>query len=288
VGVLRCAGHRLEKFMTPVETSVTAVHADSPCEGERPPIVVIKFGGTALGTPARIRLAALRVREHIKLGFLPVVVVSAKGKTTDRLLNELRLVGAESGNPGAGTPREIDRALATGETLAAALLATAIAAVGVKAESVSASEAVLLATGPYGAARLSGLKPGRIDLLLEQRIVPVVAGFQGVRDDGELVTLGRGSSDITAVFLAWKLSAFSCHIVTDVSGVHEKDPRIAPDSPLYPTLSYQSLVELTTQGARVVHPQAAIAAHSGAVPLHIYHYRAGFGERAGTFVGNVQ
>jgi aspartate kinase len=243
-------------MMIRVDTPRTAALLDdSSCEGRRPPLVVIKFGGTALGTPTRICLAAIRVREQIRLGFLPVVVVSQMGKTSE-LLSEIRLVCLENGAIGASAQREVDRALSTGETLETALLAAAIAGLGIRSEGVAASEAALIATGPSGAARLSHLRPGRITKLIENRIVPVVAGFQGVRDGGEMVTLGGGNSDITAVFLASQLNATACHIVTDVDGAHE------------------------------VHPQAASAAQSDLVPLHIYHYRADLSQPGGKFIGN--
>jgi aspartate kinase len=274
--------------MTRVETSDIAVHSNLPSEEKGPPIVVLKFGGTSLGTSRRIGLAALRVKEQIALGFLPVAVVSAKGRTTDRLLRQLRAVCRQNGGPAPRSKREVDRALATGETLSAALLAAALGANGIRAQSVSAAEAVLIARGPYGAARLTQLKPGRIARLLDNGIVPVVAGFQGIREDGEIVTLGRGSSDVTAVFLAAQLGATACHIVTDVAGVHEEDPRLAPDSPRFSALSFEDLVEITDRGAHVVHPQAARAAHSGSVPLHIYHYGAELGHPEGTYVGNVR
>jgi len=252
-----------------------------------PPIVVVKFGGTALGTPARIWLAALRVKEQIRQGFRPLVVVSAKGRTTDRLLAEIRTMCRDKGHVGESAQREVDRALATGETFSAALLAAALSGAGVRAESVSASEAVLLAAGPFGAARLLELKPGRVGCLLHRNVVPVVAGFQGIREDGELVTLGRGSSDVTAVFLASQLRASACHIVTDVDGIYEQDPRVAPGSPRYRALSFEHLVDLAENGARVVHPQAARAAHSASIPLHVYHYRASLGKPGGTVVGGI-
>ncbi len=270
--------------MTRVETSDTALHPHPSAGATQPPILVVKFGGTALGTPARIWLAALRIREQIKQGFLPLAVVSARGRTTDRLLKEIR--GACRANGNVGAEREVDRALATGETLSAALLAASLVAAGVVAQSVSAAEAVLLADGPYGAARLRALRHGRIAELLAKGVVPVVAGFQGVREDGELVTLGRGSSDVTAVFLAAALSADGCHIVTDVDGIYEEDPRVSPGSPRYKALSFEGLVDLTDRGAHVVHPGAARNAHAAAVPLRIYHYRASLEEPGGTFVGS--
>ena len=269
--------------MSRVETSDTVAPSQSPAGAPQKPIVVLKFGGTALGTPARIWLAALRIREQIKKGFRPLVVVSAKGHTTDRLLKEIRAACRAQRNVRA--EREVDRALATGETLTAALLAASLVATGIAAHSVSASEAVLLAEGPYGAAKLRELRHGRIAELLARGIVPVVAGFQGVREDGELVTLGRGSSDVTAVFLADVLRAEGCHIVTDVDGIYENDPRVAPGSQRYRRLSFEGLVDLTDRGAHVVHPHAASHARSASIPLQIYHYRASLEEPGGTFVG---
>jgi aspartate kinase len=256
-------------------------------DATRSPIVVIRFGSRALETPTRLGLAALRVKEQVNLGFAPVVVVSANSKTSDRLLEEIRRACGERGEVGASALREIDRALGNGEAISAALLAAAIAGTGGRAESVPAGQAVLLASGQCGSATLSQLLPGRIASLLTRGVVPVVAGFQGVLESGELVTLGAGSSDMTAVLLASELNAVACHIVTDVSGIHEEDPRIAHDSPRYSALTFEELVKITEQGARVFDSRAARAAHSHSIPLHIYHYRAELSQPKGTLVGNA-
>ena len=246
-------------------------------------IVVIKFGGTALGNSTRVRLAAFRVRQLIRRGLSPVVVVSAQGHTTDRLLTKISEVSRNSTS--ALTAREADRALATGEALSASLLASALNAIGVPAASVSSSEAVLVAEGGHGKAVLSDLRPGRLAQLIAGNTIPVVTGFQGVRADGETVTLGRGSSDVTALFLAARLGAVECHIVTDVQGVYDADPRLTPDCSLFDGLSFDHLVDLTSNGAEVVHPSAARIAQHGSIPLRIYHYRAPFTGFAGTSVG---
>lgn len=249
-------------------------------------IVVIKFGGTALGNSTRVRLAALRVRHVVRRGLRPVVVVSAQGHTTDRLLRKINSVSRSRTN--ALTRRETDRALATGEALSAALLASALNAVGVSAASVLAHEAVLVAEGPHGNADLKQLRPGRIAKLIAEGIVPVVTGFQGVRNDGETVTLGRGSSDVTALFLAAALPASECHIVTDVEGVYDADPRLAANCSLFGGLSFDQLVNLTSGGAEVVHPFAARIAQRDSIPLRIYHYRAPFDGSTGTVVGDAR
>jgi aspartate kinase len=252
-------------------------------------VLAIKFGGTSVATPARIRRAACRVRALRSRGWQPVVVVSAAGATTDRLLRHVADVsrGARAGAAGEGAyapEREIDRALATGEDRSAALLAVALCALGVPAVSVRAHEGVLRAEGAHGAATLSALEPGAIARALASGIVPVVSGFQGERRDGELVTLGRGSSDTTAVFLAAALGAAECHIVTDVDGVYDADPRLVPDARFLPRLSAAALVRLCEGGARVVHPEAARRAHAAGIPLRVYHFRSPIGAAGGTCV----
>ena len=244
-------------------------------------LIVIKFGGTALGSPARIRRAAARVAAHRRAGESVVVVVSATGHTTDRILHWLRALGA------CGTEtscRESERALATGEDLASAYLAFALDADGVPAVSLRGGEAGLLAAGPFGAARLFELAYARLRDLLAMGVVPVVAGFQGVRSDGETVTLGRGGSDTSAVFLAAALAAQTCHIVTDVRGVYDRDPRRHASARLIRRLSHRELVRLTESGAHVVHPDAASLAARHGTPLHIYGYRAPIPARTKTVV----
>ncbi|MGI9141263.1 MAG: hypothetical protein ACR2GJ_09155 [Gemmatimonadaceae bacterium] len=245
------------------------------------PLLVIKFGGAALGTLPRVRTAAARVRELRDTGRRIVVVVSARGNTTDRLLRD---VGGMLGSREA-CGREVDRALATGEALASALLASALLAVGVPAASVCATNAVLIADGPYGGGTLRELRAGRIEELLARGDVPVVPGFQGVRDDGELVTLGRGSSDVTAVFLAAALGARECHLVKDVDGVYAHDPLVVPGALHFDDLSFDDLVTLTAGGAQVVHSEAALRAKSAAVPLRVYRHDAPVTRPRGTRVG---
>lgn len=255
-------------------------------------VLVIKFGGTSVANPARVRRAARRVLALREQGWRPVVVVSAAGQTTDRLLSRLGRVTADdrcASTAWAESPfaREIDRALASGEDRSAALLAAALASVGVTARSVRAHEGVLRARGPHGSATLSSLEPGAIAASVAADVVPVVSGFQGARDDGELVTLGRGSSDTTAVFIAGALGAAECHIVTDVDGVYTDDPRLVPDAVLLPQLSASDLVALCERGAQVVHPEAARRARATATALRVYHHRAPHAGDTGTRVPAV-
>ncbi len=168
-------------------------------------ILVIKFGGTSLGTPARIRLAARRIRAHLRRGRSPVVVASAMGHTTDRILRLMEACGGATGN------RETDRALATGEALASALLAGVLRSRGVPSVSLSGGEAGFIGAGEFGAGRIARIDCGPIRRLLAAGQVPVIAGFQATRPDGETVTLGRGTSDLTAVALAAALGPVPCH-----------------------------------------------------------------------------
>lgn len=253
--------------------------------GERG-ILVVKFGGTSVATTARVARAARRVRALRSRGWRPVVVVSAAGQTTDVLLRQLgRLVTAPDGSWHThAQAREIDRALATGEDRSAAFLAAALGALGIAAVSVRAHEAVLRAEGEHGAATLVSLEEGAVQRALEDGVVPVISGFQGVRDDGELVTLGRGSSDTTAVFVAGALGAPECHIVTDVAGVYDADPHLHPNARLLPRLTADALVRLVDSGAQVVHPEAARRARACGTELRVYHHAASFGRTGGTRV----
>ena len=245
------------------------------------PLVVVKFGGASLATPMLVRDAARRVRALQNAGNDVVVVASARGDTTDGILSDLAELGEESD----ARAREADRALATGEALAAALLASALLASGVRAASVGPVEAGLIADGPHGRGILRALRGGTIRRLLADGVVPVVAGFQGVRADGEVVTLGRGSSDVTAVFIAAALSARECHLVKDVDGVYNADPSSDPTALRFDELSFDRLVALTADGAGVLHSDAAIRARCDAVPLRVYRYDAPLAGDIGTRVG---
>jgi aspartate kinase len=241
-------------------------------------LIVIKFGGTSLATPARMRRAARRVHAHVHAGDRVLAVVSALGGTTDRILARLQAVGAGNAN------REHDRALATGEDLAAALFAAALETIGVRARSLRGGEAGIVARGEFGAGRLETLDATSLVDLLEQNIVPVVAGFQATRIDGETITIGRNGSDATAVFLAGLLSADACHIITDVGAICDSDPRTNPQARSLPQLNYTALRQLTESGSDVVQREAAVLAERFGTKLHVYHFRAPFHQPRGTVV----
>lgn len=248
--------------------------------------VVVKFGGTSLGTPARIRRAARRVAALVTAGRRVVVVVSAMGHTTDHILETL---GALETGGGAGpAAREVDRALATGEDFSAACLAAALHGVGVPARSLRGGEAGVRADGDFGAARVSRVDARRLRSLLAQGIVPVVSGFQGARRDRETATLGRGGSDTSAVAIAAALGPAPCHIVTDVDAVYDRDPRLHADARPLRRLSHDQLLVLARTGAQVVAAEAARLAQAHGVPLRVLGWDAPpRDEESGTFVGGT-
>ena len=200
--------------------------------------LVVKFGGTSLGTPARIRRAAERIAALHRQGRAVVAVVSARGQTTDRILKDLERLGAENA---AAARRETDRVLADGD---------------------------------FGLGRIREVDPERLTRLLSSGIVPVVSGFQGERADHETVTLGRGGSDTSAVAIAAALGSAACDIVTDVDAVYDRDPRRDPEARPFAELTHEELLDLTISGAQVVHPEAARLAQRHAVPLRVYAYSA--------------
>ncbi|HSJ24813.1 MAG TPA: hypothetical protein VK929_09110 [Longimicrobiales bacterium] len=245
--------------------------------------LVIKFGGTSLSSRRRVRLAARRIHHHHRRGRLVVAVVSAAGRSTDALLAHVAGAAPARGGMGAGRAREVDRLLATGEDRSAALLAAALWSLAVPACSLRGGEAGVRAEGPWGGGSIRHVATSRLRRILESGVVPVVSGFQGQRPDGETVTLGRGGSDTTAVAIAAALDA-ECHIVTDVSAVHDRDPHLHPEARPLHRLSHGALVALVERGAQVVHPAAASLAAFGHVPLRIYHFAAGPWGRGGTRV----
>ena len=235
------------------------------------PLIVLKFGGTALGSSRRIRLAARRLIAWHRRGFRVIAVASATGHTTDRIARRLAAVGAD---PTDAPGPETDLALATGELLSSALLAAALEAQGAPARSLSGRSAGLLASGSWGAGILEDLDPEPLELLVGAGVIPVVAGFQAGTRSGDLITLGRGASDLSAVFLAARLEAAECHIITDVTGVFDRDPLREPSAARLARLSAAALSALAESGAQVVHPGAAQLARIEQLPLRVYRWDA--------------
>ena len=244
-------------------------------------LIVLKFGGTALGSPRRIRTAARRLAAWHRRGVRALAVVSATGHTTDRITRRLAAVGTD---PRITAGAETDRALATGELLSAALVAAALQSIGCPAKSLSGHGAGLSATGAWGAGVLGSFDPAPLQGLLDGGVIPVVAGFQAGSASGEPITLGRGASDLSAVFLAVQLGADECHIVTDVQGVSDRDPRHHASAASFRRLSPSALVTLAESGADVVHRDAARLAADERLALRVYRWDASLRGNPGTLI----
>lgn len=226
-------------------------------------IAVLKYGGSSLATADQLREVARRVARGHRMGARTVVVVSARGQATDELLR----LGHSTGRDRTG--RETDQLLATGECASAALLAIALQDLGVPAVSFTAAQAGIRAAGPAGSGVIADIDTGRLRAVLADRGVPVVAGFQGVNAAGDLVTLGRGGSDTTAVAVAAALGARRCEICTDVPGVATADPRVVPNVRVLRQLDVGVMAEMSFAGAKVLHSRAVELAAMHRVELHV-------------------
>jgi aspartate kinase len=241
-------------------------------------LVVQKYGGSSVADADGIKRVAQRIVVTRKAGHSVVVVVSAMGDSTDELHDLARQV---SPLPPA---RELDMLLTSGERISMALLAMAIANLGLKARSFTGSQAGVITDDKHGKARIIDVTPGRISGALADGAIPIVAGFQGVSATGkDITTLGRGGSDTTAVALAAALRADVCEIYTDVDGVFTADPRIVPAARRIPAISYEEMLELAASGAKVLQLRCVEYARRYNVPIHV---RSSFSNREGTWVSD--
>ena len=238
-------------------------------------IIVQKYGGTSVGTAARIRRVSRRIGATVRQGHQVVAVVSAMGHTTDRLIALANSINPE---PPA---RELDMLVANGETITAPLVAMCLQGMGVPAISLSGLQAGVRTSAQHSKARIQDIKPERILEILRDGKVAVVAGFQGVTSDFEVTTLGRGGSDTTAVALAAALNAGSCEIYTDVDGIFTADPRLVKTARKLSHVQYDEMLELAAGGARVMHPRAVEIGELHGVPIHV---RSSFHEGVGTMI----
>ena len=238
-------------------------------------MIVQKYGGTSVGTAARIRRVSRRIAETVWSGQQVVAVVSAMGHTTDRLIALARSVNAE---PPA---RELDMLVANGETITAPLVAMCLQGMGVPAVSLSGAQAGVRTSEHHSRARIRDIQPDRVVEALRRKQVPVVAGFQGVTETLEVTTLGRGGSDTTAVALAAALKADTCEIFTDVEGIFTADPRVVKSARKLTHIQYDEMLELAAVGARVMHPRAVEIGELYGVPIHV---RSSFSQGVGTMI----
>ncbi|HKX98355.1 MAG TPA: aspartate kinase [Steroidobacteraceae bacterium] len=238
-------------------------------------LIVQKYGGTSVGSVARIQAVAAQVRALQGQGHQVAVVVSAMGDSTDRLIELAREVCPQP------EPREMDALLATGEMVSTALLAMALCQSGCRARSWNALQLPIETTGPAGRARIERVGCEGLKGDIAAGVVPVVAGFQGRAANGDLTTIGRGGSDTTAVALAVVLDADECQILTDVDGVYTTDPRMVPEARRLPAVSFEEMLELAGQGSRVLHLRSVEFAARHGMKLRVL---SSFGPGPGTLI----
>jgi len=241
-------------------------------------LVVQKYGGSSVADAEGIKRVAKRIVASRQAGNQVVVVVSAMGDTTDELLDLANQV-----TPGP-PPRELDMLLTSGERISMALVAMAIATLGLEARSFTGSQAGVITDEVHGFARIIDVTPGRISSALEDGAIPIVAGFQGVsQTTKDITTLGRGGSDTTAVALAAALNADVCEIYTDVDGVFTEDPRLVAGARRIARISYEEMLEMAACGAKVLIPRCVEYARRYGLPIHV---RSSFSDKIGTWVSD--
>lgn len=228
--------------------------------------LVQKFGGTSVSDINKIRKAAEIVVAAANEGHEVTAVVSAMGHTTDHLVSLAEQIFAE---PGLKSAREMDMLLATGEQVSIALLTMAIQSLGYQARSFTGAQAGIITESQHGVARIQEVQADRLESSLARGEIAVVAGFQGVTENNELTTLGRGGSDTTAVALSAALGADRCDIYTDVKGVFSADPRIISDARRLPSVSYEEMLELAATGAQVMNARSVEMAMDNGVPVRV-------------------
>ena len=238
-------------------------------------LIVQKYGGTSVADAGRIKSVAERIVASRSKGDDVVAVVSAMGDTTDLLTSLAREVCDEPNQ------REMDLLLSTGELVSSSLLAMALRQLGQDAVSLSGFQAGIKTERRFGRARITSIDPQRILKELKRGRVVIVAGFQGVTDDEDVTTLGRGGSDTTAVALAARLEAARCERFSDVEGVFTADPRLVPDARKLADISYEEMLELASAGATIMHPRAVELASVYGVPIFV---ASSFNSAPGTLI----
>jgi len=238
-------------------------------------LLVQKYGGTSVGSADRIKAVAERIVSRVRAGDRLLVVVSAMGDTTDELLALARQITEE---PEA---RELDLLLSTGEIVSSTLLSMALNHMGTPAVALSGAQAGIGTDRRYGRARILSVNPQRVERELAADRVVIVAGFQGITEELDITTLGRGASDTTCVALASALGAARAEIYTDVEGIYTADPRIVPQAQKRVEISYEEMLELASYGAQVMHSRAVELGAVRNMPIYV---ASSFTEAPGTLI----
>jgi len=245
-------------------------------------IIVQKFGGTSIDNNEKRNQAADKIEAAINQGFKPVVVVSAIGRNgdpyaTDTLIELSRSIGVEP------NLRELDILMSCGEIISAAILANTLKARGQNAAVFTGGQAGIITDNNFSDARVISVRPENIKRSLEKGIIPIIAGFQGITNDGEITTLGRGGSDVTASIMGEALSANAVEIYTDVDGVMTADPKIVPDARVMDTMFYNEIFQMAEYGSEVLHPRAVEIAMRCNIPIVVKNSNSDF---KGTLITN--
>jgi aspartate kinase len=238
-------------------------------------LIVQKYGGTSVADAERIKNVAKRIAQVKDRGDQVVVVVSAMGDTTDELI---KLAYQINDRP---DERELDMLLSTGEIIACTLLAMALEAMGYEAISLTGAQAGIRTDSTYSRARIMTVDPERIIRELDKGNIVIVAGFQGITEEMDITTLGRGGSDTTAVALAAALKAKICERYTDVEGIYTADPRLVPEAQKLPEISYEEMLEMATYGSKAIHPRAVELGELYNVPILV---ASSFTDSPGTII----
>ncbi len=237
-------------------------------------IVVQKFGGTSVGTVDRIDSVAEIIKNASKSNQI-VVVVSAMGGETNRLVDLAKAFGDDPDK------REFDALVSTGETVSSALLTMALHSKGIKAKSFSASQISMRTTSSYSKAKILDVDAKKILDVIDSDTIPIITGFQGVTEGGDVTTLGRGGSDTTAVAIAAQIDAVRCDIYTDVDGIFTTDPGVVPNAKKLDSITMEEMLELAGQGAKVVQTRAVEFANKYKVPVRVL---SSFNDGNGTLI----
>ncbi len=239
------------------------------------PLVVQKFGGTSVGSIERIKNVAKRVKKAVDEGNRVIVVSSAMSGETDRLLTLTREV---SNRP---DPREVDQIVSTGEQVAIGLISIALKNMGIDAVSLTGWQVPIYTDSSHTKARINRIDTHRLFKLIDEGKVPIIAGFQGVSDEGNITTLGRGGSDTTAVAIAAATNADVCEIYTDVTGVFTADPRIVENAKKIEMISYEEMMEMASLGSKVMQIRSVEFAAKYGVKIHV---KSSFLDEDGTWI----
>ncbi len=235
--------------------------------------LILKFGGTSVGTIDKIKKVAKIIKKRFKAGNEIIVIVSAMSGTTDNLKKKSNLISKNFDS------KELDVLLSSGEQVSCSLLSAALINIGVKARSWLGWQIPIITNENYNSSQITKIKTDEVIDFISKKGVAVIAGFQGVSKENRITTLGRGGSDLSAVAVAKFFNTHSCEIYTDVDGVLTTDPSINKKAKKIEKISYEEMLEMASLGAKVMQPGAVQASMIGNIPIHV---RSTFSEKPGT------